>query len=586
MTQLIRNVPVFIAGITFCLSLVARGSETELRTDGLLSFPQIAQPLVVSYDPNTASLSSLNVFLGGDRFLGAGVWGQGASAANIEAGHFWIGHESLSHVPAGNLFTGVGAVSDYSEHATAVAQVMAGLGPEINPTTGDIEPGSGIYSYRSIGMAPFASLYSGAIATSITTNSFDISEASFLSAYDHYFGAVDVINSSWGSSGDSSGADFYSVSIDALARANPRTTMVAAAGNEGPGSNTVGSPAAGFNVISVGALDPAHTYTQVASFSSRGPGDFVNPITNVTNVGVRATVDISAPGVNVGGAYTTNEPTAYYAVNGTSFAAPLVAGGATLMASASRILEANTNAVANGWSADARDARVIKAVLMNSADQLAGWSNNTVVSNGVEAVTHLGEDSILTAGFNSVAITQQGVDYEQGAGRMNLARAFEGYTSKYWVLDTVAPKTEKAYTFNGAFAAGDTLAATLVWYADRQIGSGYDYTDPDQVLLATDSVTNTALANLNLEIWDSAFTTLYATSRSLYNTVEHLVFQLPETQIYGLRVTFDDMIFGAAPTTETFALAWNVIPEPAAALLLPMSGLILFLRRRLKQHAA
>ena len=576
----IRPRPFSLAIIGLCISWVARGSTTELRTDRLFAFSETAQPWVVSYDPNTSTLNSLNIFLGADAFMNAGVYGQGASVANIESGHFWIGHESLSHVPGDHLFTGVGALSDYSEHATAVAQVIAGLGPEV-------PSGSGSYSYLSLGMAPGASLYSGAIATSYGTDgAFDISDASFLSAYAHYFGAVDVINSSWGSSGDSSGADFYSVAIDALAQANPRTTMVAAAGNEGSNANTVGAPAAGFNVISVGALDPAHTYDTVANFSSRGPGDFINPETNITNVGVRATVDISAPGVNIGGAYTANDATAYYAVNGTSFAAPLVAGGATLLASTSRILEADPNAVAAGWSADARDARVIKAVLMNSADRLAGWTNNTVVSNGVEAVAYLGGGSTLTESFNSVAITQQGVDHNQGAGRMNLAHAFEGYTQKYWVLDDVAPESDRAYTFNGAFGAGQTMAATLVWFADREIGTGYDYTDPLQVAAATNSVTNAALADLNLELWDSNFSTLYATSRSLYNTTEQFVFQLPATQTYALRVTFDGMTFGAAPATETFALAWNVIPEPAAALLLPMSGLILFLRRRWKRNAA
>ncbi|HMO37008.1 MAG TPA: S8 family serine peptidase, partial [Gemmatales bacterium] len=90
--------------------------------------------------------------------------------------------------------------------------------------------------------------------------------------------------------------------------------VVFAAGNTGDsGANTVQGPAAGYNVISVGALgsdtsNPA--YNTRSAFSSRGAMDFFRPtVANVTNIndpsqgtivaGARGRGDISAPGENL-----------------------------------------------------------------------------------------------------------------------------------------------------------------------------------------------------------------------------------------------------------------------------------------------
>lgn len=105
--------------------------------------------------------------------------------------------------------------------------------------------------------------------------------------------------------------------------------LVAAAGNSGPGANTVGFPALYPNVIAVSAIDSSNV---IAPFSSRGPK-----------------VELCAPGVNVlstipGGGYGTK--------SGTSMACPHVAGVAALAWGSHRY---QTNVVIRrllAWSSD------------------------------------------------------------------------------------------------------------------------------------------------------------------------------------------------------------------------------------------
>ena len=126
---------------------------------------------------------------------------------------------------------------------------------------------------------------------------------------------IEAINLSLGSSGCSNGTDATSVAVNNAAAAG--IVVAVAAGNDGPGTCTVGSPGAAADAITVGAMSDQDS-TQ-AYFSSRGK-----------TADGRIKPDVSAPGVNITSAKagTTN---AYVNYSGTSMATPFVAGVALLM---------------------------------------------------------------------------------------------------------------------------------------------------------------------------------------------------------------------------------------------------------------
>lgn len=492
-----------------------------------LVLPVALQPTTVTTVPTVYTGAVVNYLVGADSFYDAGIYGQDATVANVEAQHVWSGHETLTQLS--EQFTGTGAVGGVGEHATAVGSAIAGRG--------------GLFFYQA-GIAPLADLKSGAIATSVSGGNFSLTANSLASTYGHFFGTADVINSSWGDGGDPGGTAFYTTMLDGFSYKNPTTVFVAAAGNSGPGDNTVGGPAAGYNSISVGALGNANAYNQVASFSSGGTEDYWDPLRGYVS-DVRAAVDLVAPGESLLLASIAGSDLYSYPWAGTSFAAPIVAGSATLLDSASR---------AFGLDATARDARVIKAVLMNSADKIAGWDNGQTVSNGI-------------------IVTTQGLDLYSGTGALDLHNTYDAYLTgtrdvaglyggtiqnigwDYGALTNVG--THNDYVFSNPLAASSQMSVTLDWFRDRSTNG-----------------TDQAFADLNLEVWDATFTHLIATSESQYNSAEHLYFTLDNTGSYGLRVNYDQQMFGVAGDTF-YGLSWSssaAVPEPSSVLLLLLGG--------------
>lgn len=180
----------------------------------------------------------------------------------------------------------------------------------------------------------------------------------------------DVVQNSWRIS-EAFGGDYVDcdsrwwVAIDNCEAAGVVTTW--SAGNEGPGSTTIGSPAdratSPYNTFSVGSTIPTPPFT-ISSFSSRGPsgcgGAFaIKP-------------EISAPGDNI---YSAQPGGGYQFLSGTSMAGPHIAGVVALMRSANPDL----------------DVQTIKQILLDTTVDLGAVGEDNTYGHGFvdafEAVT-------------------------------------------------------------------------------------------------------------------------------------------------------------------------------------------------------
>jgi len=583
----------------------------DFRIGGGPTFPtpsDSAPPLATGHATTGVGGGSfdLNTFLGADRYYdhATPITGQNTIAFNLEAGHFWNGHETLAHV-ATNTTNFVNAADTwgptpaeegtitplYDRHATWAAMLIGGRETLVDP------------EIRQQGLAPGTDLRSAAIATAwggtAYALSFGISGNTYVTAYAGAFGTADVVNSSYGYT-DENGTGVYTLFSDAMSFQNPGTLHVVSAGNDGSGDtpNTVGAPGSGYNTLTVAALGAANSFDTVASFSSRGPQDFGyydDQSQVVTVAGVRAAVDIALPGESITSAFYGGQnggnnatlagsvdqgsiPDAYSAfINGTSFAAPIAAGGATLVASAAKTLPALASNPA------AAESVVVKALLLNGADKTAGWDN------GQQPVT-VGADRFIE--------TTQGLDWDVGTGRMNLDTTFDlqvnGQTDVAgtgtgglgpvvktgWDYGNSIIGTDNDYAISEWLLGGTTFTASLTWMRAREWDSD------------TGNLFEVAQADLDLSIWEldgsNNLTTLIARSASDYNTVEHLSFTLPRSGFFGLRIeyaanTFDNTtgaVWGTAALPQDYAVSWQAVPEPGGLSLGAAAMGLLLLRRR------
>jgi len=359
-------------------------------------------------------------------------------------------------------------------------------------------------------------------------------------------------------------------------------TFVAAAGNDSTAA--VSAPGNVYNGITVGSVGGT-AFRTPSTFSSRGAVDFYNPVSGTTAVGVRAAVDIAAPGEqHVLAAYlgptgglvpltdVTQDPSPadLFFVNqdGTSFASPTVAGGVALMKDAARgLLLPET----------APDARVIKSVLMATSLATDGWTNGLALADGVLRTTQALD---WATGAGSLDLERAGINYTATAGNTRDLTGLGGGGIELagWDFGSVALGGVTDYVFTVPFSGPAELQVALNWFVNGTFDD------------ATDTATRSAFANLDLQVWgvaDGAFTSLIAESTSLYNNAEFLRFSLDDGGLYGLRVLLPGMVYDAGETplaSETYGLSWNVVvvPEPGAGGLLAAAlGLLAWSWRRL-----
>ncbi len=285
--------------------------------------------------------------LGVPKVWATGVRGKGIIIAVMDTGADVTHPDLAGRVTATRDFTGQG-FSDGHGHGTHVCGIAAGSGAA----------SGGKYT----GVAPEASLI---VAKVLKADGGGLTSDVMAGVEWAVNQRVQVINLSLGSSGPADGTDALSATCDA---AWGRGVVVCvAAGNDGPGSGTVGSPGCARKVITVGATDDVDA---IASFSSRGPTQDGRQKPDICFPGV----GIAAPraaGTSMGSVVDDH----YTRASGTSMATPHASGAAAL------ILQANPT-----YTPDQ-----VKGRLMETAKNL-GLDGNTQGAGRANVAGALGLD--------------------------------------------------------------------------------------------------------------------------------------------------------------------------------------------------
>ncbi|MFJ2706663.1 S8 family serine peptidase [Streptomyces sp. NPDC087428] len=238
----------------------------------------------------------------------AGYTGKGVKIAVLDTGADATHPDLKGQILTTKNFSGTPDALDHFGHGTHVSSIAAGTGAKSGG--------------KFKGVAPDAKLLEAKV---LDDDGFG-DDSGILAGMDWAVAqGADVINLSLGGT-DTPGIDPLEEAVNKLS-ASSGVLFAIAAGNEGDGAGTVGSPGSADAALTVGAVDD---HDLLADFSSRGPrvGDSaIKP--DVTAPGVDITAAAS-PGSEIDKEVGQNPP-GYLTISGTSMATPHVAGAAALL---------------------------------------------------------------------------------------------------------------------------------------------------------------------------------------------------------------------------------------------------------------
>jgi serine protease AprX len=205
-----------------------------------------------------------------------------------------------------DLVRGLATPYDDNGHGTHVAATIAGDGDaRADHLYRGVAPGAAL-----VGVKVLDRNGSGPVSRIVAGIQWAVDNKSAL--------GIEAINLSLGVAGCSDGSSSDSLAVNAAAAAG--LVPAVAAGNEGPGTCTIGSPGAATGALTVGAMaDMGANGFDQAYFSSRGK-----------TADGRIKPDVSGPGVDITSAQA-GTTTGYVSESGTSMATPFVCGLSLLM---------------------------------------------------------------------------------------------------------------------------------------------------------------------------------------------------------------------------------------------------------------
>jgi serine protease AprX len=323
----------------------------RLTNSGQVDYIFADAPLTASWDPaadaGKATTPGILSIGAPSAWINSGVTGKGIGIAIVDSGIY--AHPDLagriaaqvdftaSTVTTTDPITGqtttttsgaVGPGSDPGGHGTHVAGLVAGNGASSGSAYTGVAPEATVLDVRVIrsdGSSNTGIVLRGLQWVLANKNTYNIK----------------VVNMSLGASVTKS------YKLDPLATAAQvltfaGITVVVSAGNSGPNTTTITSPANDPFVISVGAVDDNATASgsddTIATFSSRGNTLFNNHAKPDVAAPGRKMVSLRSPGSTLDTMYperrvatSDGSDPAYFTLSGTSMAAPVVAGTVALM---------------------------------------------------------------------------------------------------------------------------------------------------------------------------------------------------------------------------------------------------------------
>ncbi|MCY0934099.1 S8 family peptidase [Streptomyces sp. H34-S4] len=231
----------------------------------------------------------------------AGFDGTGTKVAVLDTGTDLEHPDLKGRVAAAENFTDSDTVEDRQGHGTHTISTVGGSGAAS--------------AGAKKGVAPGAQLLSGKV---LNDSGYGLDSWIIAGMQWAVDSKADVVSMSLGDPSQLSCDDPMAAATEALAKSSG-TLFVIAAGNSGPGNNTVSSPGCAPSALTVGAVDRDD---KTASFSSRGPAGLEHTLKP----------EIAAPGVGISAAAAGGRGVyAYQSMSGTSMATPHVAGAAAIV---------------------------------------------------------------------------------------------------------------------------------------------------------------------------------------------------------------------------------------------------------------